>query len=600
MLRALYDLYDRLTNENEYEIAPRGKSYQKVTFIVVITDNGRLVDIQDARLPSPDGRSRPRPRRTLVLGDTKPSGSGLNPCFLWDNTGYLLGWDPENTERAKRSFEAFRERHLQLEQEISVDDFSAVCRFLERWNPAQAANFPVLEEIQSGFGVFQIQGTSRFVHENPKIESWWKRRFDQQETGPPGQCLVTGMMSPIARTHPKIKGVAGSQKSGATIAGFNDPAYWSYGFEQSYNSPISEDAAHRYTTALNALLDGPKRDKHHLIVGGTTVVFWTERPTATEDIFAAFAADGSSVLDSAAIQDGSLRLKLQAFLKALRAGQEAYTELENEPGRTGYFLLGLATPTPARVAVRFFHQGTLAELLENLRRHHQDISVERQFGEGTHHPEPEFPSAKFLLRELLETAYKNKNKEEEEEKDILSALSGKLLESIVTGTRYPESLYSAVMRRIVADRIINYARACVIKGYLVRNRNKEVAVSLDTLRIEPAYRLGRLFAVLDKTQQDALGKNIDTTVRDRFYAAASSTPAAVFPRLLRTYQHHLVKLKGGRKVNREKLVQDILEPLSEIPAHLNISDQGLFALGYYHQMNAFYANKEKSAESTVE
>lgn len=120
-------------------------------------------------------------------------------------------------------------------------------------------------------------------------------------------------------------------------------------------------------------------------------------------------------------------------------------------------------------------------------------------------------------------------------------------------------------------------------------------MSLDTTRIEPSYRLGRLFAVLEKTQQDALG-GVGATIRDRFYSSASATPAAVFPRLLRTYQHHLAKMEGGRRVNRERLVQEILDPLAHIPRQLGLVDQGLFALGYYQQMNYLYRGKAERLE----
>jgi CRISPR-associated protein Csd1 len=173
-------------------------------------------------------------------------------------------------------------------------------------------------------------------------------------------------------------------------------------------------------------------------------------------------------------------------------------------------------------------------------------------------------------------------------------LEAPLLEAIVTGKRYPDALYQAVLRRLAAERHVNYARACVIKGYLVRNLRKEVSMSLDENRTDPAYRLGRLFAALEKTQLDALGPNLNSTIRDRFYSAASATPRAVFPRVLRTYQHHLSnpKLEGGLRVAREKLVQEIVAPLKDFPAHLNLADQGLFALGYYHQMRAFFTKKQ--------
>ncbi len=584
ILRALFDLYARLQEEPEYDVAPLGRSYQKVTFVVVINRDGSLFEIQDARQPR---NGRLVPRHVLVPGTTKPSGSGLNPCFMWDSPGYLLGWDPASPVRARRTFEAFRQRHLAVEGEINATEFSAVCRFLQGWDPERAQDLAILEQLGAGFGVFQIRGETCFVHDHPAVAAWWDQQVRGGEPGPQGQCLVTGETTPIARLHPKIKGVAGPQASGATLAGFNAPAYWSYGLEQSFNAPVGEDAAHRYTTALNAILDGPKRGKHRLVVGGTTVAFWTERPTPTEDIFLAFAAEGSAAVTSGDVQDEITRAKLAAFLKALRQGREAYGEMEKDPAGTVFFIVGFARPTPARVSVRFFHRGSLAELLANLRRHHRDIAIERRYGESAKRADPEFPPAWFLLHETAGVGG-----------DIPSILPAKFLESVVTGGLYPAGLFSAVMRRLAANRVVNYARACVLKGYLVRNLKKEVPVSLDLSRTEPAYRLGRLFAALEKTQQEAI-ENIKSTIRERFYAAASATPVAVFPRLLRTYQHHLGKLDTAYKINREKLVQEILAPLAEIPAYLGMAEQALFALGYYHQMNAFFTKKDSRPVDTI-
>jgi CRISPR-associated protein Csd1 len=210
----------------------------------------------------------------------------------------------------------------------------------------------------------------------------------------------------------------------------------------------------------------------------------------------------------------------------------------------------------------------------------------RQPAGGKRPADPEFPPAWLLLQQ---TARETKN--------VPSILSGPLLHAIITGIRYPEGLYAAVMRRIRADSVVNYPRACLIKGYLNRNLNKEVSMSLDSSRADPAYRLGRLFATLEKTQQDALGGNLNKTIRDSFYSSASATPGSVFPRLLRTYQHHIAKLEGGRRVNREKLIQEILDPLGTFPTHLGLPDQGLFAIGYYHQTRDFYAKRGDTEQS---
>jgi CRISPR-associated protein Csd1 len=276
------------------------------------------------------------------------------------------------------------------------------------------------------------------------------------------------------------------------------------------------------------------------------------------------------------------------FLHALRRGKEAYGELEAEPERTRFYLLGLS-PNAGRVAVRFFQSDTLGALLDNLRQHHRDIAIVRRPAGGKLRGDPEFPSLRMLLDQTARSR-----------EDIPPLLGGPLLRAVLTGGVYPEALCAAVVRRIRANRQVDYPRACVLKGYLNRNLKMEVSMSLDTGRPDPAYRLGRLFAALEKTQKDALGESLNRTIRDSYYSSASATPRTVFPRLLRLYQHHLGKLDGGWRIVRERLVQEILAPLDGFPAHLGLADQGLFAIGYYHQTREFYTKRGEDAAETTD
>lgn len=591
ILRSLDALYDRLDGAPDYMLAPPGYSLQKITFKVVLKPQGNFLEFQDARVPT---NGSMRPKQLLVPGGAKSSGSGLNPGFLWDNTGYMLGYkvDDTNLQRTTKAFCAFRDRHLKVESEIKSSAFSACCRFLENWDPGCAGDYPVLADAgRTGFGVFHIQGETKDVHDDPVIERWWTAEQEAATDESRGQCLVTGIEAPLARLHRKIKGVVGAQTSGATIVGFNEAAYESYGKKQSFNAPVSKHVAFRYITALNALLAGPLSKKHRFTLGDTTVAFWTDGPTPTEDIFARFVTRGSAIANLREPQDEGLRLKLEAFLNALRRGREAYGELEDDSERTPYFLLGLA-PTAARISVRFFNRGTLANLLDNLRRHHNDIAIARRPASGKWRGDPEFPAVQWLLDQTCPS----KNGKPDRKK-IPPILAAPLLRAIITGSRYPDGLCAAVVRRLHADPTVNYLRACVIKGYLNRNLAMEVSMSLDVSRTDPAYRLGRLFACLEKTQKDALGEKLNKTIRDSFYSSASATPGSVFPRLLRTYQHHLGKLEGGHRVNREKLVQEIFEPLEAFPSHLDLTAQGLFAIGYYHQTRDFYTKHEDADDS---
>ena len=251
LLQSLDQLYDRLSGEPEYEIAPSGYSLQKITFCVVLKPDGTLHEFQDARQ---DLGGQPRPQQLLVPGSTKSSGSGVNPGFLWDNTGYMLGFkvDDEKPERTRQTFAAFRKRHLDVEDDIGAPPFSAVCRFLEAWDPASAEGANVLGEAgATGFGVFRIQGRERYVHDEATVRAWWEAQAAVADAPVEGECLVTGLSAPLARTHDKVRGVAGAQSAGGAIVGFNASAYESYGKSQSYNAPVAAAVAFRYVTALN-------------------------------------------------------------------------------------------------------------------------------------------------------------------------------------------------------------------------------------------------------------------------------------------------------------------------------------------------------------
>ncbi len=589
ILQALNDLYDRLENDDSYGMDFPGVSSQKISFCVILEEDGELYDINDERKTNEKGKKYPD--QVKVLGEAKPSGSGINPCFLWDNQTYLLGRQPEDKKAGfgEERFKAFRDRHLALEKEINCLEFSLVCRFLGKWDLSRIAEFSEkLNEVGPGFGVFKIRGQKKYIHEASGISKWWKENRHQEPSKVLGQCLITGETNvPIARLHPKIKGIAGAQSAGASIVSFNDTAYDSYAKSQSYNSPVSEDASFRYGAALNAILTGPKSKRHRLRIGDTTCIFWTEVRSDVESVFGDAFGGGSNATEE--VQDETQRARLERFFKALRQG-EGFTD-DQAPMSTPFYILGLA-PNAARLSIRFFYRSTIAELLERLRSHQRCLSMVREFEEpkGKRYADPEFPATWQLLGQTARVS-----------DEVPPLLGGALIRAIVQGSNYPEGLFSAVLRRIRADRTINYLRAALLKAVLVRNHNEtNIQTMLDTSEnADPAYKLGRLFAALEKTQEEAQ-PGINATIRDRFYSAASATPASVFPRLLRTYQHHLSKLNQGSKINRERLVQEIFSSADSqgLPSQLGLKAQGLFAIGYYHQRKDLFTKKSEIKTQT--
>jgi len=569
ILQALAKYYDRLAEDPEQDVAPFGFSRQKIGFCVVLEEDGRLHDIETCGTVE-DGRSRPEP--LVVPGQSKPSGSGINACFLWDNTAYMLGHkkDDPKPKRTAQCFDAFRQKHIEAAKSIDDPALHAVATFLKQWNPASAESYDAVQTMNQYFGVFRLRGQAQYVHQRPAALQHWQEQIAAADNENTSRCLVTGEHAPIARIQePKIKGVAGGAQSAALLVSFNEYAYLSYGQEKNYTVPISEIAAFQYATALNRLL----ADRHRRTrIGDATVIYWTDAPTQAETFF-------GPAIGASQAEDQQLADTVRAFLLRLSKGKAAVDELGNP--KTPFYVLGLS-PNASRLSVRFWLASTIGELYEKLARHVADLEMAAS-------PRDRLPTMRELL---LETA--------REPKEIPPLLGGALMRAILTGGPYPEAFYIAVLRRIRADRRITYRRAAILKACLLRKyRNrpnpKEVPVSLDTTRTDIGYRLGRWFAVLEKVQEEASRNGLNATIRDRFFSSAMAAPASAFPRLIRLHQHHLGKIENiGRRKNLEILVQEVAEDVQTFPPHLNLDDQGLFAIGYYHQRQSLFTKRDQN------
>ena len=571
ILQSLNDLYSRLAEDPTYEIAPPGFSPQKVSYRVVLKTDGSLFAVEDARIEgSPISLQVPQPEKRT---------SGVKAQFLCDKREYVLGMGASGLRLD--CFEDFKNKHLAWEKEINSPSYAVLCRFLEGWSPERYEEFNIPTDVFESFGAFQILGEKPYIHDCPIIRQWWSERTGSSDVGSShAQCLITGQVGETIGIHPDIKGF----KSSVALVGIqSNSSYESYGKAKTENCPISKTAAFQYATALTAILAGPQKKKHRTRLADTTVVHWTETQSVIEDIFAAILGESSEKSTDA--QDLNRLAQINRLLSAIKSGTH-YNEL-GDP-ETHFYLLGLEQPNPGRFSIRFFHRATIAELLNKLHDHQQCLEIVREFAApvGKRQADSEFPAFWQILRETARVA-----------DEIPPLLGGALARSILEGTPYPEGLYAAIIRRIRADRTVNYLRAAILKATLVRNHQQTIPIMLDLTNTDPAYLLGRLFSALEKTQEDALG-NLNAGIRDRFYSSASATPAAVFPRLLRTYQHHLSGLNGGAKVNRERLIQEIISSVaaSGFPNQLSLKNQGIFAIGYYHQRKDFFTAKPKSED----
>lgn len=573
ILQALTDYYERQAREPASGIPPFGFSEQKISFCAVLSKMGELAGIVDLR---ENESGKLRPKRITVPAAVIRTGNPL-ANFLWDNTGYVLGAGSHekltsDPERFVRYFDVFLALHREIAAETRDGGINALVAFLEKWSPSRAPSLSGWQAISDSNLVFRLEEDSEYLHERPMLREAWLRRFESGFDGPTAWCLVTGEKKSVAVLHPPIKGASSVQ---APLVSFNENAYESYGKSKSINAPVSEHAAFAYSTALNHLLRAGSRQR--IRIGDATTVFWAERSTKAEDLLAALfnpSLEANTEDPGEPLDDPATTALVREVLKAAKEGRplgEVDASLDSD---ARFYVLGLS-PNKARLAVRFWNVSTFGQLVLHLGRHYRAMEVERQF-EG----DPEYPP---FWQILLETAALRKNK------NVPPLLAGALTRSVLTGSPYPRSLFTTILGRIRADHVVNYLRAAILKAYLVRNHQMEVSMSLDIERRNPAYRLGRLFALLEKAQKDAT--NPTATIRDRYFGAASATPAAVFPQLLRLGQHHISKAEYGGYI--DKLIAEVVDGIDELPNHLSLEDQGLFTLGYYHQRNALFRKSEK-------
>ena len=566
ILQALNDCYERLVQDEDSGIPEPGFSRENIHFCLVLDENGNLIG------EPVDLRKEGRPKKMVVPMASKRAAN-VAANFLWDNTGYVLGEDDKGKPKnAIKKFQAFKDLHRKLGGHLDDEGMRAVLFFLEKWHPDDAKKLPMWDELAGLNAVFKLEGENRYVHERPALRKAWVASSATGSNSDFGTCLTTGEKNvPISRLHPKLKGVRGAQTAGASLVSFNLTAFLSLGKKQNFNAPVGEKAAFAYTTALNFLLRPGSRQK--VQIGDATTVFWTENASKAESLVAGLFDPG--ILEGA---PDSLRNDLNVFLTAVSRGAFPEELIADPDDR--FYILGLS-PNAARVSVRFWHVSTVRQISERIGRHFRDMAIVRNFA-----TEPEHPPMWRILKSI---AFQG------DTRNISPLLAGQLARAVLTGGQYPRTLLSAAIGRIRADGAVPYLRAAVLKAYLIRNCNMEVDMSLNTDSDQIGYRLGRLFAILERVQEEAV-PGANATIRDRFFGAASATPGRVFPVLMRGVQNNIAKLRKDPEKNKRSRFYDIqiaeiVDGIEQFPQSLSMDHQGLFAIGYYHQRKDLFTKK---------
>ncbi len=566
ILHALTQYYQRKA-ESDDGVAPEGFENKEIPFIIVIDKQGKFIQLEDTR----ELKNKKKVARTFLV----PKGLGRSGSksyevsnLLWDHYGYVLAYAGEKgQEQADKQHASFTANVNELKQALPDDaGVAAIAAFLvsaeEKSKVMQDRNWAECAKVKGCNLSFRLVDEAvDLVCQSKAVQAHVSQANQtQSDNVPKGICLVTGKPAPIARLHNLVKGVNAKP---APFTSVNLSAFESYGKEQGFIFPVGEQAMFEYTTALNTLLAGENRFR----IGDVTAVCWSAKPTPLEESIASLINGGGKDNPDAHID------AVKTLYKSLYNGK--YTKPD---GKEKFYLLGLS-PNSARIVVRFWYETTVATLSESIAAWYDDLQMVRNT--NGKYPDPEFMPLMQLLRNLVF---------EGKDDNLPSDLIAQITDAALNNRVLPVSLLQAALRRNKAEQKITYGRASLLKAYINRairagrlKNMKELTMSLDRNRQDIGYVLGRLFAVLEKTQAEA-NPGLNSTIADRYFGSASSTPIAVFGTLMRLLPHHLKKLEfEGRAVQLQWEIRQILEHCQKFPNHLNLEQQGLFAIGYYHE-----------------
>ena len=562
ILKALYDYYNRCEG-----LAQKGLELKEIGYLIVIDKDGSFLRIE----------SRMKDKKTaqafIVLQTVKRSGKKYIPNYLWDNYEYVIGGSGESTKKNKtflNMIAAFKE------QAVNDSYLDAIAKFYKNNGVIEETIKKDLlydEMLKSNKNIsFLLQGEFKIAAEDKAV---WDLVLNQNNDDINGTCLVTGQKRSISRLHTKIKL---TKDTGPLVSFKTDRGYDSYGKEQGYNAQISEEAEFAYTTALNAMLQKGSHNK--FCVGNRTFVFWASSNNEASEQTEESLFDLLGYTEEEVDDPNAKIEQVRKVFTAIYSGS-LKTSLEDR-----FYILGLA-PNSARIAVVYWSESSLREFAGKILQHFKDMEIIDTRKEGKPY---------MGIKDML-AAVTLSGKQSEATPNLPEAI----VNSIFQGTTYPFTLFSACIRRIRAEsgshdkKAIRIARMAIIKAYLNRtnSNNQKIEIMLDKSNTNQGYLCGRLFAVLDKIQEDANGIS---SIRERYMNAASATPASVFATILNLSSHHMEKLTNdGKKIFFEKMKQEIMDkiPATGFPAHLNLQDQGRFFIGYYHQRQEFFTKKEE-------
>lgn len=584
LIKALNEYYDILARNDK--VCKDGFSRQNITHMIMLRKDGTVSDIINVEQESePDRKGKTKLQPISVVLPRRIDARGIASNIIEHRGRYIFGliYDKDNdvyttnndTDNVNQSHEVFVEKNLEFTESMQSDIVIAYRNFMLNWNPSEEVNNEYLLNIKKYFDksrfIFALEGHPEIkLHDmdgeiSNKIAELQKESCTLQGND---ICSITGEKGKFSDIHNVVNG-------NKKVVCAKNSAEWSYGKTKSSNSSIIEPTMKRYTDALSILMADKK---HNIYLDDMMVVFWamSDDDSKETDLFASMLG-----FDDKIDADEMNGILLKSLNDVNQGKSPDLTEL-NIDKNVEFYIVGIA-PNVSRLAQKFIYRDKFGNIFSHIARHQADIMIVNSKGN--------IPMWR-IFRELKPPQSTNYT--------TPPPLMASVFGAIINGTRYPESLLENAVRRVKTDKSVNYVRAGIIKACINRkdrySKNKEeIKMALDIENNNQAYLCGRLFAVLEKVQSDAL-PGLNRTIKDSYFASACANPSTVFPKLIKLSQYHIEKLEY--KVKYKIVTGEIMDKLNgKFPKTLPLSEQGKFIIGYYQQMQDLYKpNDTKTKE----
>lgn len=588
LIKALCDYYDILAEKGE--VIEEGFCIQPVSYMIFLRPDGTVSDIADIRIEKirnvKNGKKKSDFVPQIIKLPFHERSTTVKAYKIDYRSRYIFGLKYENgilnpnddKNSARKSHDKFVEENLSFIKGMDSPIVNAYRNFINRWNPKEETENEILIKLGKAFSdsgfCFALDGHPEIkLHEDSLILKKVRDSVDGVQGTPEEMqfCAITGSKDIIARLHNNVKGLI-EQKEGTFVC-VNNPAEGSYGKEQSYNSNISETAMKKYTEAFNTL---SRDERYKAYIDNITVIYWTMSGSDTEvQAFSVLTLGNTNTSEK-------IQSSINKIMEYTREGTSFDLASVGMNEDVEFYVVGFV-PNSSRIAQKFLYHNKFGKIFENVLKHQEDMALETTRKQI---------SIKTITKEL-------KSPKSTREK-VPPGLVSRIFGSIINGTRYPHALLETVVRRIKTDSDdgnsnyikMNNTRIGIIKACINRNarflgKKEEIRMSLDKENTNPAYLCGRLFAVLEKVQQVALGE-LNTGIKDSYFATACSRPATVFPRLIKLSQNHMAKIRSDKKELAgyfNKTIGEIIRMMDvEFPSTLSLENQGKFIIGYYQQL----------------